>query len=124
MTRAFQIREYEFKDHCKPEKLFFDYVGSLLVDSSQVFKMFPAQVTCIHFSPVDSNLMLSSGNDWNARLFDLRKLSNSPASPGDKGDRLLLALRKATQYLTLWGVGESLAQIYMFPAMSRLRIQD
>ena len=88
------------------------------------FSRFAAQVTCIHFSPVDSNLMLSSGNDWNARLFDLRKLSNSPASPGEKGDRLLLVLPKAIQHLSviLRGVGESLAQTYIFPAMSRLRI--
>ena len=45
------------------------------------------QVTSIHFSPVDPNLMLSAGNDWAARLFDMRTLSDSPsASKGEHQD--------------------------------------
>ncbi len=41
------------------------------------------QVNSVHVNPVDSNLMVTSSNDWTVRLNDMRMLS--AAAPDSKG---------------------------------------
>ena len=41
------------------------------------------QVNSVHVNPVDSNLMVTSSNDWTVRLNDVRMLS--AAAPDSKG---------------------------------------
>ena len=41
------------------------------------------QVNSVHVNPVDSNLMVTSSNDWTVRLNDVRMLSAAP--PDSKG---------------------------------------
>ena len=43
------------------------------------------QVTSCHVNPVNSNLLMTSSNDWTAKIFDMRKMSTSIQPDNGKG---------------------------------------
>ena len=43
------------------------------------------QVTSCHVNPVDSNMLMSSSNDWTAKIFDIRNMSTSVDKTNGEG---------------------------------------
>ena len=62
---------------------FVDARARELVATCQLHKK-GNKVTSVHVNPRDCNLLLTSSNDWTARLCDIRAMSSSvgPSSPG------------------------------------------
>jgi hypothetical protein len=36
----------------------------------------PLQVQCVHVNPADNNLVITAGNDYTARVLDIRQLTS------------------------------------------------